>query len=94
MQVSTTGAFSGAVLVREGGRMGLVEKLNFQAVAAKASADPAGNSEATTVLRFIPNQDKGAWPLYPQMEQLLDMGCPWAGNVNMGEVFHCGEGLS
>lgn len=30
---------------REGGRMGLVEKLSFQAAAAEASADPTGSSE-------------------------------------------------
>lgn len=30
---------------REGGRMGLVEKLNFQAAAAETSADPTGSSE-------------------------------------------------
>lgn len=30
---------------REGGRMGLVEKLSFQAAAAETSADPPGSSE-------------------------------------------------
>ena len=30
---------------REGGRMGLVQKLSFQAAAAETSADPPGSSE-------------------------------------------------
>ena len=42
---------------REGGRMGLVEKLSFQAAAAEASADPTG------ALKIVLNQGKGSRPV-------------------------------
>ena len=77
---STCRTSTGVVLTISSGK-----KLDYNRVSSKVAANPRGALKLVESFRVIQSWGRGTRSLYPEMDQLLDMGCPWEGRMSQGK---------